>query len=365
MILRKTMQCILSFLPLLGSVANSQNALIYENVIVGGGLSGLSTAYHLQKSGITNIMLYEGRDRLGGRTHTHHRKGGEGFFEEGGTFIEPDHHGMIQLAKELGVSLKTIGWGSRKAHVAHQNSLKTDAELGELLQSVGRTLEEKSSEDAYFQSNDQWYLKKAALEATFESPAAKALIETYYTGETGNNFDRMSLSSVLWIKETMKDFQELLEAKQKWYIPNFMIDREAYQYTVKEGMSSLIAKLETRLENDVTFILSHVLKKIDKTNDHYVLSFQKNDGGEHVVHAQHAVITLPFSTLRHVEITPNVPLSAHQMDSILTLPYGNHAKIGVYTPQQETALEDTMSYYFNLDHKITGWPGHQALTLFM
>jgi len=40
-------------------------------VIVGGGMSGLTTAYALQKLGIKSA-LYEGRDRLGGRTHTHY-----------------------------------------------------------------------------------------------------------------------------------------------------------------------------------------------------------------------------------------------------------------------------------------------------
>ena len=59
-----------------------------------------------------------------------------------------------------------------------------------------------------------------------------------------------------------------------------------------------------------------------------------------------------------------MPLSARERNGIRTLPYGNHVKIGAYTPAPQH-LDDAMSYYLNLDHKITGWPGQRALTLFV
>jgi monoamine oxidase len=38
-------------------------------VIVGAGLAGLGAAAHLRDRGITNVVVLEGRDRIGGRVH--------------------------------------------------------------------------------------------------------------------------------------------------------------------------------------------------------------------------------------------------------------------------------------------------------
>jgi monoamine oxidase len=48
--------------------ANDEN--VYDVIIVGGGVSGLSTASRLIKNGIDNILLIEADSRLGGRAHT-------------------------------------------------------------------------------------------------------------------------------------------------------------------------------------------------------------------------------------------------------------------------------------------------------
>ena len=39
-------------------------------IVVGGGISGLSAAHSLATSGVTDVLLLETRDRLGGRINT-------------------------------------------------------------------------------------------------------------------------------------------------------------------------------------------------------------------------------------------------------------------------------------------------------
>ena len=41
-------------------------------IIVGAGLSGLTSAYMLHKLGETDFIVLESRDRIGGRIHTQH-----------------------------------------------------------------------------------------------------------------------------------------------------------------------------------------------------------------------------------------------------------------------------------------------------
>lgn len=82
-------------------------------VIVGAGSSGLTAAYELSNHRV-KTDIYEGRDRIGGRTNTHYfDKEKQVFFEEGGTTIEPTHFATINLARELNVPLTQRGLGSR------------------------------------------------------------------------------------------------------------------------------------------------------------------------------------------------------------------------------------------------------------
>lgn len=70
-------------------------------VIIGAGLSGLTTAYLLNKSGYSSTIL-EARNRIGGRIHTL-RKKGEAPVELGATWFGNQHERLTELMQELGV----------------------------------------------------------------------------------------------------------------------------------------------------------------------------------------------------------------------------------------------------------------------
>ena len=67
-------------------------------LIIGGGLSGLTSAYYLEKQGETDITIIESRDRLGGRIHTK-----EGI-DLGATWFQNHHEHVHQLLEELSIS---------------------------------------------------------------------------------------------------------------------------------------------------------------------------------------------------------------------------------------------------------------------
>ncbi|MEM6766292.1 MAG: NAD(P)/FAD-dependent oxidoreductase [Bacteroidota bacterium] len=68
-------------------------------LIIGGGLSGLSLAYFLQKSGINSTIL-EARERLGGRMLTQY-EAGKAPLEMGATWLGNKHTALTTLLKEL------------------------------------------------------------------------------------------------------------------------------------------------------------------------------------------------------------------------------------------------------------------------
>lgn len=67
-------------------------------IIVGAGLSGLTTANKLVKAGETDFVLLESRDRVGGRILTN-----DGI-DLGATWFQTHHHHVLDVLEELGVS---------------------------------------------------------------------------------------------------------------------------------------------------------------------------------------------------------------------------------------------------------------------
>ncbi|MFZ2025901.1 MAG: FAD-dependent oxidoreductase [Microgenomates group bacterium] len=69
--------------------------------ILGGGLTGLTAAYHLSKKGHT-VVVYEGAERLGGLAQGFHREGWEWELERTYHHIFNNDHEILNLAHEIG-----------------------------------------------------------------------------------------------------------------------------------------------------------------------------------------------------------------------------------------------------------------------
>lgn len=69
-------------------------------VVIGAGFAGLSAARDLVRRG-HDVLVLEGRDRVGGRSHTGHVAGIP--VDMGGTFVGPTQDAVLALAAELGI----------------------------------------------------------------------------------------------------------------------------------------------------------------------------------------------------------------------------------------------------------------------
>ena len=76
-----------------------------EVIVVGAGLSGLQTAYELQQSGISCLVL-EAQDRLGGRLRSVPCAGGRGVADFGGAWIDAaSQPRTVNLVRGLGIEM--------------------------------------------------------------------------------------------------------------------------------------------------------------------------------------------------------------------------------------------------------------------
>lgn len=91
-----------------------------ETLIIGAGLTGLTTAYELHKAG-KPFLLIEARDRIGGRILTSRRDDGAAL-ELGATWLGKKHQELIGLLSELGLGLFEQVTGGRAIYEAISTS---------------------------------------------------------------------------------------------------------------------------------------------------------------------------------------------------------------------------------------------------
>ncbi|MEE9179218.1 MAG: FAD-dependent oxidoreductase, partial [Acidimicrobiia bacterium] len=76
-------------------------------VVVGAGMAGLTAALRLTQKGY-DVTVLEARDRVGGRVHSVTLSNGE-VAELGGEWISSDQRWVVELARELEVTMSEVG----------------------------------------------------------------------------------------------------------------------------------------------------------------------------------------------------------------------------------------------------------------
>jgi len=102
-----------------------------------------------------------------------------------------------------------------------------------------------------------------------------------------------------------------------------MFDLHDERYLVKGGSQRLPDALAAQLDGQIH--VHHALEAVRSARNGFVLGFSSSNGAPKEVKADIAVLTVPFSVLRHTDLRVELPPLKKQ--AIAKLGYGTNAKI--------------------------------------
>ena len=298
-------------------------------MVVGAGLSGLTTALALRASG-WEVVVLEARDRVGGRVHTLSRPFSDGLHVEAGGESIDDNHDQIQaLARHYRLALAhrpadklqraTIyGGGTRSVLQAATTSdpatLAGYAGFGDALIKMAGDLDPAHPELApQAELWDGMSLQDFASTQTLDA-GAQLLVQSDYRGNYNAQLDQVSLLFVLQ--------QSVVDAA----LPEAGVET----MRIAAGNSALPEAMARDLGTAVQ--LNSPVTKIEQHSWGVRVGTGSTSGTADTVDAAHLVLAVPPPALRAVSFDP--PLSPELAAMVGELDLGHALKVSTQYDQR-------------------------------
>ncbi|MCU0541478.1 MAG: FAD-dependent oxidoreductase [Oscillatoriaceae cyanobacterium Prado104] len=291
-------------------------------LIVGAGIAGLTAAYRLRQSGVRADII-EATNRVGGRIRTAPKVAGTQIFAElGGEYIDTGHTNLIRLASELGLRAidvieaqgalvpETFFFAGRRLSLEEiiadfgPVASRIDADI----QSIGDELSYLDFTEAAERLDNTSISEYLAQREA--SPLLQQLLEVAYTAVYGREAEEQSALNLLFLIGTEADsFSEYGDSDER--------------YQIDGGNNQIINRLTRQLSGSIE--AGTVLEAITLLPDgRYRVSLRSGPSAFDRTY-ERVLLTLPFTTLREVQI--NVPLPQPKLRAIQQLGYGTNSKL--------------------------------------
>jgi monoamine oxidase len=323
--------------------------------IVGAGLAGLRCAHLLWGQGMAGALgstVYEANaDRSGGRCWALRDFFGAGSVaEHGGSFIDTRHHAIRRLVAQLGLTLEVVGGGdlplgeeiywidggyyTRAEATADWKSFGYHA-----FRAASRKVRSEAGEEALDALSVPEWLDSSEIGS--DSRLGKLMLANAVTENGGEPDDMSALDLIEITAPSVRSTLELLPGDDE-------------RFHVIGGNDQIISRMIAQLPAGSLkngWELVALRENADRTT---TLSFDVGASTVDVV-ADYAVLALPFSTLRNVDLSSS-GLSAVKQNVIQTFGMGSNAKVHVQLRHKTwPALGFSGATYSDWDSYCCAW----------
>lgn len=261
--------------------------------IIGGGITGLTVAYYLQKEIIANNLdceyrLYEKSSKLGGKISTDYRNGF--VIEMGPDSFLGRKMSASRLAKEVGLENELVNSGSGGAFILNNDKLypipggaimgiptqmgpfattKLFSPLGKI-RAAGDLILPKTSDPDVDQSLGSFFRKRLGNEVVDN------LIEPLLSGIYAGDIDKLSLMATFpQFHQVEQKYRSLILGMKKATPPkpkNAPKKSKGMFLSFKRGLQSLVDGIEKFLDDEAV-IKGTGIVKVEKKENQYELTF--------------------------------------------------------------------------------------------
>jgi monoamine oxidase len=336
-------------------------------IVVGAGIAGLIAAYELMRSG-HEVKVFEARTRPGGRIHTLRDPFADGLHAEAGATEFGDSYSLLQgyikqfnlPFAEAGANQKTVSpsdvyFLAGKRYVVRPGEepdwpyqlSKDDRKLGVaglwnkyLTLPTGTVANRNTTEllDGADRSWDQGTIDDLLR----KGGASEGVISLLKMDFLGDDYDHVSaLQDMVW--------HRFFEQNNKWA-------------QLRDGNDELPKAFAKRLGERLEY--GSVLRKITQDKNGVRLSLSRGDSVEQV-EGDRAVIAIPFSCLRNVEMdgsfSPGKRMAISRMRYASAMHIHLQSRIRFWVPQNLSGFANTDLPIRNILHDTEGQPGVRGI----
>ena len=283
-------------------------------LVVGAGLAGLVAAYRLREAG-KRVILIEARAEPGGRVRTLRNYFDDGLYGElGAARVAETHEYVFHWLSDLGLGLTPFAGPGSQIQVVNGTRFRADDEAARerfapqlhanerklssqqlLLKYIEGVPEDLGSPDIDF-SNPRWqpFDRVTWPDWLASRGASKAAIQLITLGGDSSQFSALFL------------------------LQQIMLHKDSHQYMkIEGGMDRLPRAIAMRLGATIRYGCE--LIRLDRSGSGVSATCKLNGAGTEKIAADRAVLAIPFSTLKRVQVDP--PFSPAKTQTITGLTY--------------------------------------------
>ncbi len=289
-------------------------------VVVGGGITGLTAMYHLQKltrehNLEVELVLVEREEELGGKIRT--VTNGEFIMETGADSIVARNEGVLPLVEELNLQDELVYNETGTSYIYTNGELHKIPEdtifgipmsLEALYDSTLVSEEGKKAALKDLETKNTEFTKESSIGEFLEAFLGKELVDNQVapvlSGVYSGKLDKLTMASTLpYLLDYKNEYGSIIKGlsqnKDKFKGPS---DKKFISF--RNGLSTIINRLEEKL-TDVTILKGVETQSLKRTGQRYELGFSTQDS----IEADYVVFTTPHdvtqSIINHIELNKN------------------------------------------------------------
>ena len=282
----------------------------FRVAVAGTGLSGLTAAYELARAGVS-VTLLDARPYAGGRVRTIREFAAEQHGELGGEFIDGDQREIIDLCRRFDLPLARIlrsGFTHRFRDASGTYHVRRRAPWNALRDCLSPLL--RRYKLAAGDASSDVVRELATMSLSDWMRQANASVDVHAMADALRGFFLADPSEISVLP--------VIEQIAKGGAPS-----QAQFFRIQGGNDRLVDALLRAAGGRV--LLEHSIRAVANALDRVVISVTDPSGLTQQIEADYLVMTLPASTLRHVDIQP--PLPEDQRRAIERVAYGCATKV--------------------------------------